>query len=129
MWFARNARGKTKNMNLREFVGNALMQIIQGVKDAQNDGTADGALVNPRAVDIRGRVDQQSGLVAENGEPIRDVQFDVVVTVTQDSQANEGIGVSPMNSLAVGAQSELAASNHAVNRIRFRVPISLPSTD
>ena len=51
-------------MELREFVSSALIQIAQGVKDAQHDESSAGALVNPRVVDVKGRFDQQSGMLA-----------------------------------------------------------------
>ncbi len=115
-------KGKIRIMELREFVGNALRQIVAGVKDAQNDVMVDGGIVNPRAAELRGRSDQQGGLVAENGEPIRDVQFDLVVTVGEDISAE---GACP-GLLEVGPHNEMLTSTGAVNRIRFKVPVSLP---
>lgn len=112
-------------MELRDFVGNALVQMIQGVKDAQQKVSEDGALVNPRVVEVRGRGDQQGGLIANNGESIRDVQFDIVVTVSEDAGA-EHIDVARLGSLEVSVSGEQAVPGNAVNRIRFRVPVSLP---
>ncbi len=119
-------KGKIRIMELREFVGNALRQIVAGVKDAQNDVMINGGIVNPRAVELRGRSDQQGGLVAENGEPIRDVQFDLVVTVGDDTNAEGESTPSCPGLLEVGPHSEMVTSTSAVNRIRFKVPVSLP---
>jgi hypothetical protein len=113
-------------MELRDFVGNALVQIIQGVKDAQQKVSEDGALVNPRIVEVRGRGDQQGGLIANNGEPIRDVQFDIVATVSEGVGVEEHIDVSSLGSLEIVVGGEQAVPSNAVNRIRFRVPVSLP---
>ena len=117
-------------MDLREFVGNVLVQIIQGVKDAQGDGSLHGALVNPRVIDMRGRVDPQSGLTAGNGEAIRDVQFDVVVAVAGNSETEAGEdGELSARSLTVIAQNDPLVSSNAVSRVKFRVPITFPATD
>jgi hypothetical protein len=114
-------------MELREFVSNALIQIAQGVKDAQHDESSAGALVNPRVVDVKGRADQQGGMLTGNGELIREVQFDVVVTAMDGDGNKDEIDVDAASLLEVGAPAELMPSNNAVNRIRFRVPIALPS--
>ena len=98
------------------FVSTTLVQIVEGVEQAIAE------------------VSQKSGSGRIN--PIReneyysnpkDVEFDVAVTVT-DSVSGKAEGGIRIPVLRAVGQGEKSLENRAVSRIRFSVPLSVPST-
>lgn len=88
-------------MELKEFVTQTLIQIIEGVKDAQEQTKESGALINPKTY-------RDSGLIIENSKPenkirnIQNVKMNIAVTVTE---------------------------NTTTSRIEFDVPVSFPVSE
>ncbi len=90
-------------MELKDFIKETLVEIIEGVKDAQ------------------GAIDSGS-VVGRRQESAQTVDFDVAVTT---SSATEGGGkVSVMGIGSAGLEG--STSSEAVTRIKFAVPIDLP---
>ncbi|MDN7138076.1 hypothetical protein J6J34_07625 [Pseudidiomarina sp. 1ASP75-14] len=114
-------------MKLEQFVEESLKQIITGVLKAKEYGEKNGAYVNP----VNAAFNSNSENViycTETGIPLQQVAFDVAVTVTSsqsefsDSQAEIGdITVS-------GSTSESNSSNSSASRIKFLVPVRLPTS-
>ncbi len=101
-------------MDLQEFVSQTLVQIIQGVKDAQQEARKHGGKVNP---------DQSHSPFP--GKDIQNVEFDVALTVTEGTGTKGGMGLV-VGPLALGTQGESKAQNSSVSRVRFSVPVRLP---
>lgn len=99
-------------MELREFVGTTLKQIIDGVLDAQE-------------------YVEKSGCCAEivNQFPIdrckTNIEFDLAVTVESSTAVGgkAGISVFSIGATAGGQMEELSST---VSRIKFPVPVDLP---
>ena len=53
------------------------------------------------------------------------VEFDVVVTISEDDKAKGGAGIF-IGGLGIGVQGQTASSNMTVNRIKFSVPVYFP---
>ncbi len=99
-------------MDLETFVSETLQQIVKGVKTAQRHADCQTARINP--------VDQQ-GFVH-----VKDIEFDVAVTVTEGAEKKGGIGVFS-GVLGVGGQASSNTASSSVSRIKFSVPVILPT--
>jgi hypothetical protein len=113
-------------MNLQEFVRETLRQIIVGVKDAQEVCAESGGDINPQGLRFmpdqvgERRWDTRTDIFAEA------VEFDVAVTVDTSSSAKGGIGIV-VGAVSVGSVKDSEFKNGSISRIRFRVPVILPS--
>jgi hypothetical protein len=109
-------------MELKEFVTETIVQITQGVKDAQEQIKDTGALINPMTWDSNGGI--LSGI--RNGcRNTQNIKMDIAVTVMENSGKKAGIGIVA-SVFKVGASNEESDSNSTTSRIEFNVPISLP---
>jgi hypothetical protein len=100
-------------MELKDFVAETIVEICQGVTDAQARVQDIGARVNP----------------AMHGSGNRTmVDFDVEVTTREGTATSSklGIFVAP---LAAGTQGQSESRRDSVARIKFAVPIVMPVTD
>jgi hypothetical protein len=144
------AKNKEGGMDLREFVRDALVQICQGVFEAQ--GKSGTAVINPRLKtaaydkddpDSRYRLDPENlknvGIVATNyaNGHADVVEFDVAISVTSSKSASttvEGEGKVEGKIYVASADVSLQgqhkrgheSSQSDVSRIRFRVPVQFP---
>jgi hypothetical protein len=111
-------------MDLKSFVAETLVQIIEGVADAQKriHALGVGAAVNPNHIPVG----------AERLTKASPVQFDVAVTVSDESASKSGVGASAgflsVISAKVDAKAEEtdAIRNEAVSRIQFTVSLAQP---
>jgi len=117
-------------MELKQFVANALVEIIEGVKTAQ--GTiADVGEINPSPKGVTSDYNRKEGtfIVGTSGGDVKIgtfVNFDVAVSAV-DSKDTKG-GISVVSGLInLGTQGTSVESNSMISRIRFQVPIVLPS--
>lgn len=113
-------------MQLEEFVSTTFKQLIKGVISAQKYAAQHGARVNPATT--RFRTDQGMRLWDENDvSPIAEIEFDVAVTTMDGKGSKGGIGIF-VGSVGVGAQGRTDMSNQSTSRIRFSLPLKLPTT-
>ncbi len=109
-------------MDLEAFVAETLRQIIKGVETAQQHEDCKRAKINPRA-----NVHQWStGNTIAVDPASRQVEFDVAVTVTEGSEKKGGIGVFT-GVFGIGGQASSNAANSSDSRIKFSVPVILPT--
>ena len=113
-------------MELKDFVSESLKQIIDGVNEAKRYADENGARINPER-QIHNSNNASSRKDAKNGATIETVDFDVAVTVTEGTQTKGGIGVCT-GIVGLGSQGQSEAANSSVSRLRFAVPLVLPST-
>jgi len=111
-------------MDLKDFVKNTLVQIIDGVIEAENELEKKGATVNP----IGGHFDQKQlgGRTWSFKDGITEtVEFDVALTSSEKEGTSAGIGVL-LGSINLGTKGASEESITSVTRIKFSVPILLP---
>jgi hypothetical protein len=114
------------SVSLKEFVSQALRDILDGVTDAQTDKKI-GKNIAPWGIgDIAYPSD--SGAIRKGPFTATVVKFDVAVTaeVTGSAAAGGALKIAVFN---LGAHGERGNKNVATNRIQFSVPVSLPSGD
>lgn len=97
-------------MNLQDFIKETLVEIMQGVRDAQQEI---GANTSGEPATVTGTI------VGSN--VLQQVDFDVAVTTTSESGGGAKVSV-----LGIGAGMDGKSSTEAVSRIKFSVPIKLP---
>lgn len=112
-------------MELKEFIGQALADIVQGVLDAQQSLGANGKYINPELSTQQGTHEKHGKLVSIQGQLVLSVEFDVAVTATEGKGTKGGIGVVA-GVFALGSQGQSSAEVSAVSRIKFTVPMALP---
>jgi hypothetical protein len=113
-------------MDLKSFVAETLVQIVEGVADAQKriHDLNVGAAVNPHAV--------PDTTVGKTGRP-SPIQFDVAITVTDETASKTGAGASAgflsVVSAKVDAKAEASDTirNEAVSRVQFVVNVAQPA--
>ena len=106
-------------MKLKEFVRETLVQILEGVKEAQATAKGMGAIINPR-LNVIDSLECSSEIL------VRNVDFDVVVTEQKGIETKGGLGIF-VGGLGVGTTGKSDEGKEAVNRIKFSVPISYPT--
>lgn len=112
-------------MELKEFIGQALAEIVQGVIDAQQSLGTNGKYINPELSTQQGTHEKYGKLVSIQGQLVQNVEFDVAVTATEGKGTKGGIGVVA-GVFALGSQGQSSAESSAVSRIKFTVPMALP---
>jgi hypothetical protein len=114
-------------MDLCEFVRASLVDIASGVQEADAAVSEIGGWVNPSHRDLPGSfrsVGRPHGIVT-----VQEVQFDVAVTASKAEGAEGKAGIEVVGiSLGLGVKGTTQSEAVSVSRLRFSVPIVLPST-
>ena len=116
-------------MQLQEFIKQSLSQIVNGVREAQQELARNGhGEVNPHGIQHEpgGIVGRVSGATNPNWAEVQFVDFDVAVTVTESSETGGRAGISVLG-IGAGAEKQSGLANSSVSRIQFKVPIVLPT--
>ncbi len=116
-------------MELKDFVSQTLIQITQGVADAQAALAPMGAKVNPKLSNLLPKGEKSYGAFAwadgEGANPVLLVKFDVAVTTTKETKTKGGIGVVA-GIVSLGSTGATDKGNTDASRITFEVPLMLP---
>lgn len=109
-------------MELKDFIRETITQIVDGVVEAQASIGCHGAEINPRRVQFKeaGQYNYHN-----SGKP-QMVEFDVGLTSIQKKGSAEGVGVF-LGSISLGKKNDEGTEHTAVSRIRFSLPVVLPS--
>lgn len=118
-------------MKLRDFVSTTLLDIVQGVEQAQAELVRSKAEVNPRLNKIfpiagTGSNTNQGLGWTENNALVSVVQFNVVVT-TEEKKSTEGTIGAVVVAFGLSARGSSAKAESEMTRIQFSVPVKLPS--
>ncbi len=111
-------------MGLDDFVAATLTQIVSGVAAAKEEVAAQGGKINPEVSSSHGSRGQWD---LETGTPVQEIEFDVAVTASEASKGKAGAGLV-FGPVVLGSVGETGAANQQVSRIRFTVPLLLPTT-
>ncbi|MBO2638336.1 hypothetical protein I6M42_17045 [Shewanella algae] len=114
-------------MKLEQFVEESLKQIITGVLKAKEHGEQNGAYVNPVNAAFNSN-SQNVVFCTETGIPLQQVEFDVAVTVTHSTSESSDDQAEIGDITVSGSSSENNATNSSASRIKFMVPVRLPTS-
>lgn len=112
-------------MDLKDFVKATLVNIVSGVKDAQEAVRGAGGIVNP-ASRVHKAADQSHFSSVEGGANVFLIEFDVAITVTEATNTGAGAKLAVASFLQLGAEGASDNAKSATNRIKFKVPLALP---
>lgn len=115
-------------MELKEFISDVLVQIAEGVRDADEAVSQAGGVASPATrFGPRGDApDTPHFATLANGAPVFLVDFDVPVTVSESSGADAHARLSIATVFSAGVGGKQSDSTATVSRVRFKVPIALP---
>jgi hypothetical protein len=116
---------KKQNMELKDFIKETLVQITNGVVEAQDLIKDTGCYINPE-----GRYKDEIVETGYGGEyrSIQKVKMSIAINVIENQKTKAGLGVVSAI-LTAGASTTNSDSNSVTNRIEFEIPISLPITN
>ena len=102
-------------MDLKEFTKQTLVQIVEGVKEANNAIVDNNAHIHTRN---------------NNGEfgisyPITNVDFDVAITATETEGTNGCGGIKVMGVFNAGGNIENKIENQTISRIKYTIQLVL----
>jgi len=108
-------------MELKEFVKEVLVQLCEGVSDAQVEVSKLGGVVNPSG--FRDDVKTE-----DKRRPVEIVHFEIGLVSENKEGSSKGIGVF-LSAIGIGGKSTDEERLESVTRIKFSVPIALPAVD
>jgi hypothetical protein len=121
-------------MDLKEFVKLSLVQISEGIEDANNELKNIDAMVNPLNISeypdssqIYARTENRED-VRQTSRIVEKVEFNVAVIVESGKKGSAGAKLS-IASIGIGADGKLEYSNKSESRIKFSVPVVFPGVD
>jgi hypothetical protein len=111
-------------MELQEFIKNTLVQITNGVIDAQNELKDTGCLINPMSYTTA--VDKNMIIkgVQNTARMIQTIKMNVVLDVSKSNNSKSGIGVAKV--IKAGIESDETTINKNVTSIEFEIPVAFP---
>lgn len=117
-------------MDLKDFIRESLVQISQGIEEA-NEALKDSiAEVNPAKFIAHSGESQAYGRVSatadENKPLVHLVDFDVAIQAQQGSESGGGMKLS-IASVGIGADAKTRDSSSTESRLKFAIPMVYPS--
>ena len=116
-------------MDLKDFVSQTLISIVDGVKEAQKHANDNDAFVNPGGL-MRNAANVGDNSIWDNrtNNYAQHVTFDVAVTAEDTSTG--GAKVKVLSGILGGdIGGEKGNKNSVASRVQFSVPVLLPSHD
>ena len=115
-------------MNPQEFLKETIVQISKGIEEAQAELSESGGRVNPALATSQGAIQSKGGLVTQQGKLVYDINFDVAISVTDESDTKAGAGIFVV-AIGAGAQTVDSYTASKVSRIQFKIPVTYPEMD
>jgi hypothetical protein len=110
-------------MELQEFITTTLLQITNGIIEAQNQLKDSDCFVNPDGELLSSNKER---IIIGDTEfrSIQNVKMNIVVSITETTDKKSEIGV--VNILKAGIGSGEVITNDKVSSIEFEIPVSFP---
>ena len=112
-------------MQLKEYITEVLVQIVEGVRVADQRLGIGHINPTPRGDNNLNTIASAGYIPSDQASLIQQVKFDVAVTTTEGTETKGGIGIM-MAPLALGSQGKSDSSVGTNSRIQFQVPLALP---
>ncbi|WP_353572703.1 hypothetical protein [Candidatus Albibeggiatoa sp. nov. BB20] len=113
-------------MELKDFVKEALSQIVVGVSEAQEVVREHGGFVNPAHQYSNSKASSYFGELTDLGMHMFLINFDVAVVVNEDTGTNAQAKLKVVNFLDLSAGGKSNNSNTSTHKISFHIPLALP---
>ena len=112
-------------MELKDFVRESLKQIVEGVSEAQEPIRRLGGYVNP-TVRPKGTNEAHFGEFLPSGQQVLLVDFDVAVTINEQTGTHAQAKLQVASFLSLGAGGNSGDAQQTTQRMKFKVPLALP---
>jgi len=118
-------------MDLKEFVKESIVQIAQGIEDANEELMNSSAMVNPINITANSGSAQAYARTKRPSEQnlgariVEKVQFDVAVVAETGEEGTVGAKLS-IASIGIGAKAKTENTNKSESRIKFSIPVVYP---
>lgn len=118
-------------MELKEFIKESLSQIIDAVKETQEKYKDTNVVICPDNIQ-----EVKSGLyILDENEydnyssrsKVQNIDMDIAISVTEKEGNKSGLGIAKI--INAGISSENAQRNESISKIKFSIPIVLPTTN
>lgn len=118
-------------MELKEFIKESLSQIIDAVKETQEKYKDTNVVICPDNIQ-----EVKSGLyILDENEydnyssrsKVQNIDMDIAISVTEKEGNKSGLGIAKI--INAGILSENAQRNESISKIKFSIPIVLPTTN
>jgi len=110
-------------MNLKDFVSQSLVQIVEGVVAASEPISSMGGSVSPS---FSARREETIGHTNDgSNRPVQGVQFDVAIVASTEASMEAGGGLR-VAGLSLGGKGADKDSQEVTSRLSFTVPLALP---
>lgn len=115
-------------MELKDFIKQVLSDIAGGITEAQMENETTAWIVPTRVIGSNvEKVSTTKGYI-----PVRNIDFDVAVTSETNTKSSDGMtgGIKVVEFFHIGgkSQEESSAIQQNVSRVKFSIPMMLPST-
>lgn len=111
-------------MNLKDFVEEALIEIVEGVKAAQEKTASTGAIISPRLITRGG----YSARIIDKDCSVQVVEFEAVLGEENGSEGAGKLGVM-LADWGIGVRARKEERTSGQTSVKFTVPVILPSID
>jgi hypothetical protein len=117
-------------MDLKDFIRESLVQISQGIEEANMALQGSVAEVNPPKFIAHSGESQAYGRVSatadENKPLVHLIDFDVAIQAQQGTEAGGGMKLS-IASVGIGADAKTKDSQSTESRLKFGIPMVYPT--
>lgn len=112
-------------MELKDFVKETLIQIVQGISEAQDALADTDCAINPCETK---NGDYATAYIKNKSRIVQDVDFNIALTSSTNSENKTGVGVL-LGSIGLGGNQTSTDGNTSNTNISFSVPVVFPSVD
>lgn len=118
-------------MELKEFIKESLSQIIDAVVETQDKYKETNVLIC--SDDIQGENnnlyirDENLYQFYNRNTRVQNIEMDIAISVTEKEGNKSGLGIAKI--INAGISSENAQQNESISKIKFSIPIVLPTTN
>lgn len=114
-------------MDLKDYIKNTITSISEAILESQQSLSEKGVIVNPERVEI-GKNGEKL-LRSDGWRYVQNLDFDILVSVEDDSGSEGGAGLTVGGLLSIGGKVNEASSQQHANKIKFTIPVAFPTTD
>lgn len=112
-------------MELKDFIKETLIQIVQGISEAQEALADTDCAINPSETRSGSYT---TAFIKNKSRIVQDVDFNIALTSSSNSENKTGIGVM-LGSIGLGGNHTSTDGNISNTNISFSVPVVFPSVD
>jgi len=110
-----------RDMEIKEFIKETIVQIFEGISDAQKEVDGKLGLVNPPEIKLSNQVGYSANAITKT----TDIDFELAVTENDNNETKGGLSVL-FGNINLGSSIKKGNENTVINRVKFSVPVVYP---